>query len=71
MLGSDRRQKYYDCGRLPDLLQRQRSNPVAITLLTAKIRCSLTGLPTLLLGRFEYLEIAVNNKERLRPRHLA
>ena len=42
------------------------NDPVAITLLTAKIRCSLTELPTLLLGKFECLEIAANNKERLR-----
>ena len=47
------------------------NDPVAITLLTAKIRCSLTELPTLLLGKFECLEIAANNKERLRPSHLA
>ena len=47
------------------------NDPVAITLLTAKIRCSLTELPTLLLGKFECLEIAANNKERLRPSYLS
>ena len=33
------------------------NDPVAITLLTAKIRCSLTELPTLLLRKFECLAL--------------